>query len=72
MLKIGGKGGCSMHYPLFIAVALLTAQDTYAYLDPGTGSMILQVVVGTIVGAFMAIKLYWSRLREFFRKMIKK
>jgi len=47
---------------------LFLASPTYAYLDPGTGSMIMQ---GLIAGAAMAsitIKMYWYKLTTFFKK----
>ena len=37
-----------------------------AYLDPGTGSMILQVIIGCIVGAAYAIKSYWYKILSWF------
>jgi hypothetical protein len=37
-----------------------------AYIDPGTGSIILQAVVATVVGAAIAVKLFWHRLLKFF------
>jgi len=42
---------------------VLTASATpaYAYLDPGTGSMILQVLLGGVAGVALAGKLYWRR-----------
>jgi hypothetical protein len=55
-----------------ILVALLAilsvpiASPAQAYLDPGTGSMILQIVLGGVAGILVAGKLYWSRLKEFF------
>jgi hypothetical protein len=33
-----------------------------AYLDPGSGSMILQVLAGGVAAAGVAAKLYWRRL----------
>ena len=45
------------------AVALAgTAGPAYAYLDPGTGSMILQALLGGAAGVAIAGKLYWRRL----------
>jgi hypothetical protein len=35
------------------------------YLDPGSGSMILQAVVGGVAAAGVMAKLYWRRLRGF-------
>ena len=37
-----------------------------AYLDPGTGSMMLQIILGGIAAIGVAIKLYWYKLRLFF------
>ena len=37
-----------------------------AYIDPGTGSIMLQALAATIVGATIAVKLFWHRLLKFF------
>lgn len=39
---------------------------TVAYLDPGTGSMVLQLVIGGVLGGLLAIKLLWKRVIGFF------
>jgi len=38
--------------------------SAHAYLDPGTGSMILQVLLGGVAGVALAGKLYWHKLRS--------
>ena len=38
----------------------------YAYLDPGTGSMLLQMLLGGVAGALVVGKLYWHRVKAFF------
>jgi len=38
-----------------------------AYLDPGTGSMLVQLIVGGLAAAGVAVKLYWRRLTNLFR-----
>ena len=40
--------------------------QAYAYLDPGTGSMILQGIIGGLAAAAVVAKLYWHRLLRFF------
>jgi hypothetical protein len=40
---------------------------TFAYLDPGTGSMLLQVIVGGAAAVAVTAKLYWRRVRDFVR-----
>ncbi len=42
---------------------LLVFTDAVAYLDPGTGSLLLQVILGGIAAVGVAIKLYWHKLR---------
>jgi hypothetical protein len=41
-------------------------EQAHAYIDPGTGSMIVQAVIGVIVAASVAIGIFWSRVRSFF------
>ena len=43
-----------------IMVGILTS-SAYAYLDPGTGSIILQVLLGGVAGLALAGKLYWQK-----------
>ena len=46
-----------------ISVLLALSINAEAYLDPGTGSMLLQVILGGVAAVGVAIKLYWHRLR---------
>jgi hypothetical protein len=41
--------------------------NVYAYLDAGTGSMILQVVAGGAAAVAVGAKLYWRRLMRVLR-----
>ena len=36
-----------------------------AYLDPGSGSMILQIIAGGLAAVAVTAKLYWNRLLKF-------
>jgi hypothetical protein len=48
----------------FVAVLLiLLAGPVNAYLDPGTGSMLLQVILGGIAAIGVAMKLFWHKIR---------
>jgi hypothetical protein len=38
-----------------------------AYLDPGSGSMILQIIAGGVAAVAVTAKLYWNRLLRFLR-----
>ncbi len=41
-------------------------QLTLGYIDPGTGSIILQAVVGAIAGIAIAVRLFWYRILKLF------
>jgi hypothetical protein len=51
---------------IITVLLLLMFTDAVAYLDPGTGSMLLQVILGGIAAVGVAIKLYWHKLRAAF------
>ncbi len=40
---------------------------TQAYLNPGTGSYILQLVIAGLLGGALAVRLFWGRIVAFFR-----
>ena len=39
-----------------------------AYIDPGSGSIILQAIVGALAAGSLTIKFYWSKIKNFFKK----
>ncbi len=51
-----------MKYLIVVVLALFT-QPAWAYLDPGTGSMLLQVILGGIAAVGVALKLGWHKIR---------
>ncbi|MEN8007416.1 MAG: hypothetical protein ABFS42_10400 [Candidatus Krumholzibacteriota bacterium] len=49
---------------LVMALAvILFPVDALAYLDPGTGSFLIQGVIAAVVGAGFAIKMFWHRIK---------
>ena len=42
------------------------------YLDPGTGSFILQMVIAFFLGTLFALKLFWTKIKTFFLKLFGK
>jgi len=55
----------AMFVVLGVSLTLPFALPAQAYLDPSTGTMILQVVLGGIAGLIITAKLYWSRVKQF-------
>ena len=39
-----------------------------AYLDPGSGSFILQLLLASLLGSIFLIKTYWRKIIGFFRR----
>lgn len=50
-----------------VFLAASAAAPAYAYIDPGTGSMMLQLMLGGVAGAMVVGKLYLKRATDFFR-----
>ena len=44
----------------------------YAYLDPGTGSYFLQIIIATVLGAMYAIKHFWYKIKLFYINLLSK
>ena len=57
---------------LTVILLLCSVCEVYAYIDPGTGSYIIQVVIGVLLGAAFALKVYWEKVRAYFSKLFSK
>ena len=42
--------------------------EAYAYLDPGSGSVIIQMLIGALAGVGITLKIYWHKIKEKFVK----
>ena len=51
---------------------LLFAKSSFAYLDPGSFSLILQGLVAGIAAFFGLIVSFWDKIRKFLKKILKK
>ncbi|HJR75716.1 MAG TPA: hypothetical protein VJ805_02050 [Nitrospiraceae bacterium] len=47
---------------VFIAATGL-AQNAFAYIDPGSGSILLQLILGGVAGVLVVVKMYWQKLK---------
>lgn len=56
----------------YIILVMITPSVAYAYLDPGTGSIILQAILGFIAAAITSISIYWSKFKSFLNKIFGK
>ena len=36
------------------------------YLDPGSGSMLIQIIIAAVLGTGVAIRVFWKNIKDFF------
>jgi len=51
-------------------LSVLAAGNAHAYIDPGTGSYVLQIIIGVALGAAFAVKVFWLRIKGFFGSLV--
>ena len=51
-------------------IFLSLSKSAYAYLNPGTGSVILQFLIAALAAGASAVTIFWRRVKEFFLKTI--
>lgn len=49
-------------------MSLVTISPAAAYLDPGSGSLVFQVVVGGLMAGSLAVKVFWRRIASLFKR----
>lgn len=56
---------------LGLMVVFMTAfqPQAQAYLDPGSGSFFIQMVLAGLIGASFMLKNFWKKVKEFFIKL---
>ena len=57
----------ALRIALVLVAFLSIASPAYAYLDPGTGSMLISAVLGVAAALALAVKMFWYRLIGLFR-----
>jgi hypothetical protein len=51
----------------------LLTNNAYAYIDPGSGSLLLQVIIAGLISAGVAVKMFWRNIRNaLFRRSSEK
>ena len=57
----------ALRVALLLLACLSAASPAWAYLDPGTGSMLVSAVIGVVAAIGLAVKMFWYRLVGLFR-----
>ena len=56
----------------FLLFYLICSRPAHAYIDPATGSMVLQVVIAATLGAALAIKIFARRIVTLAKRLFSK
>jgi uncharacterized membrane protein len=59
------SGALFIRTPIVIFLFFVTP-SAYAYIDPGTGSLLVQGLLAAVAGAMVTIRFYWQRIVAFF------
>ena len=65
MMKANRSGLKTTYAVVATLAAVLWAPGAQAYLDPGSGGLLLQLLLGGIAGLAVAARLYWHRILVF-------
>jgi len=67
-MQVNQKKGNNMKTSLLLVISffIIATKPAQAYLDPGTGSYLLQIIVGGALGGAFLVKSYWQRIVLFF------
>ncbi len=57
---------------MFIGLVLASTRPALAYLDPGSGSYLIQVIIASMVAGGVMVGAKWQQFKEFLTKTIKK
>ena len=55
-----------------LTLIFVLCSPAYAYLDPGTGSYFIQIIIATLLGAMYAIKQFWYKIKLFCTNLLSK
>jgi hypothetical protein len=50
-------------FVVLVSFLLLWPTSVHAYIDPGTGSMVLQMIVAGVMAGLYLCKRYWNKIK---------
>ena len=60
------------NFVIVTALIVLLPRDAHAYIDPGVGSLIFQVVISGVLATGYALRRYRSNVRVFLARWFKR
>jgi len=53
---------------IFFFISFIAPKNVHAYLDPGSGSYLIQIIIASIAGFGYLVKANWAKIRNIFFK----
>ena len=53
-----------------IISAIIVIKKADAYIDPGTGSMMIQALLALLATVSVSVGIFWKRIRSFFTRLL--
>jgi hypothetical protein len=70
MQRFMNQVGCVCGLSIFFLT--LMCSNAHAYIDPGSGSHLFQVLIASLLAALYGIKVYWLKITAYFQRLFKK
>lgn len=50
-----------------VALYFVSTKSAYAYIDPATGTLIVQLLIAAVATGIATVKLWWYKVKMFFK-----
>jgi len=58
------------NFKLLISFLVLIPKLAYAYIDPASGSMVIQALLAVLAAVSVSVGLFWQRIRSFIARLL--
>jgi len=63
---------CQLRLFLFLSLlSIINISPAFAYIDPGTGSMLLQGIIGAIAAGIAFLSMYYNKIKTYIRELLR-
>lgn len=53
-------------------IIISVPQTAFAYIDPSTGSMVVQIIIAAFAAVGYTVKVYWEKIKVLFKQVFKR
>lgn len=53
---------------VMVGITLVYPTDALAYVDPTSGGLLIQLLLGGLAGLGVIVRLYWGKIQNIFRR----